>query len=715
MAGQLETNEAASGVDVVVPVYRAAEALGRCLTSVSLHTSLPPHRLIVVVDGPQPRNVEEVLNRRLELDPEGLQILRQSARRGFIAAVNRGMLASNRDVVLLNSDTEVTAEWIEKLRAAAYSAERIATVTPLSNNATICSLPEFLEENLLPAGISTDAMGEIVEAAARREYPRLPTGVGVCLYIRRAALDAVGLFDESRFGLGYGEENEFCTRATAAVFEHVLDDATFIFHAGHRSFGSDAARREKRAVRLLRSIDPSYIPRVAAFIDADPLRLTRQRVVSEIRRRQGRAEEVESSNGISILHVVHGWPPFDVGGTETYAQRLAHSQAGKHRVSVFARIGDPHRLTGSRVAYLDGSIRLRLVVNNFDRRNPIVRNALVSRQFERELHTFVDQVQPDLVHVHHLAGHSASLMTVLSQRRLPIVYQLQDWWAMCGRANLWRADETLCPGPTAGRCSRCLPMTSLPPSFLLNQTLHIFRRLYLKRQIGRANAYISGSHSVLDWYREAGLLSPKAPFHVLDYGVPVLPKAETKPDSTRGAAGPLRFGVIGTMMPHKGAHVAVEAFCGITYDRARLLLWGNSAARPEYVQRLRQSAEPGTVQIEGPFEESHMADVFASIDVLIVPSVGLESFGIVAREAMSAGVPVIASRRGALQELDVDGRCGATFEAENPAALRSWIDRLIETPDILRSWIRALPEPVAVETHADAVEEIYRDVLGRYQ
>jgi GT2 family glycosyltransferase len=229
-----------------VPVYGAAAELDRCLDSVLRHSPMPPHRLIVVVDGPQEAAVEEVLDRRLEHESQRVPLLRNPVRRGFVASVNRGVTLSDRDVVLLNSDTEVARGWLDGLQAAAASAPRIATVTPLCNNATICSLPETLEDNLLPAGCSVDEMAEAVGAASARSYLRLPTGVGVCMWISREAIDAVGLFDETRFGLGYGEENEFCIRATAAGFEHVVDDATFVYHAGHRSFGPHPALDRSR-------------------------------------------------------------------------------------------------------------------------------------------------------------------------------------------------------------------------------------------------------------------------------------------------------------------------------------------------------------------------------------------------------------------------------------------------------------------------------------
>ncbi|HTQ81419.1 MAG TPA: glycosyltransferase, partial [Thermoanaerobaculia bacterium] len=119
-------------VDVVVPLYGAAEAFARCLASLLAWTDLATHRLVAVLDGPQPTATEERLAAAALTHPQGVLILRQSERQGFVGSVNRGMAVSQRDVILLNSDTEVTAGWLEKLQAAAYSAPEIATVTPFS-------------------------------------------------------------------------------------------------------------------------------------------------------------------------------------------------------------------------------------------------------------------------------------------------------------------------------------------------------------------------------------------------------------------------------------------------------------------------------------------------------------------------------------------------------------------------------------------------------
>jgi glycosyltransferase involved in cell wall biosynthesis len=173
----------------------------------------------------------------------------------------------------------------------------------------------------------------------------------------------------------------------------------------------------------------------------------------------------------------------------------------------------------------------------------------------------------------------------------------------------------------------------------------------------------------------------------------------------------MTFGFIGALMPHKGTHVAVEAFRGIDRNAARLLIWGSPEANPDYSARLREQAAHGAIEFRGRFDESDRDEILSSIDVLVVPSVGMESFGIVAREAITAGVPVIASRRGALEELEIDGVCGATVAPDDPGALEKWIQRLIDKPGILEEWRRSLPVQTRISQHAAKIEEIYWQIL----
>src|SRR5450755_2365845 len=191
-------------IDIVIPVYGAPAEFDRCLQSVLARSNWGRARLLIIDDrGPHFPPADKLEKLAAEHGAPFL-LLRNPERLGFVKSVNRAMRSSSEaDVVLLNSDTEVSSEWLDKLQQCAYSSPKIATVTPFSNNATICSLPRFLEANFIPTGYDVVSFGATLERVSLRRYPELPTGVGFCIFIKREALNRIGMFDESRFQLGY--------------------------------------------------------------------------------------------------------------------------------------------------------------------------------------------------------------------------------------------------------------------------------------------------------------------------------------------------------------------------------------------------------------------------------------------------------------------------------------------------------------------------------
>ncbi|MET0555245.1 MAG: glycosyltransferase, partial [Vicinamibacteria bacterium] len=487
-------------------------------------------------------------------------------------------------------------------------------------------------------------------------------------------------------------------------FVHVLDDATFVFHAGQRSFGSSRPRLARAAMRSLTEAHPEYLPRIAAFMKADPLREVRQRVTEALRPRHA-----PMADGVPrrIVHVVHGWPPWDHAGTETYARGLAVRQAASRDVAVYARVADAVRERGEATELFDHGARVRLVVNNFTQRDPLSRNAIRDARLARDFARFLDEQSPEIVHVHHLAGHGASLADVLRARRVPYVYQLQDWWSPCARTNLLDAARRLCPGPAPARCAACLPLTGIAPAALWTNLLYRRRASVLRAALAGAAAVVMGSEAIRRSFRELGWLGPDAG-QVIPYGVEPYPPAAPRPPAAR----PLRFATIGSVMPHKGAHVAVAAFRAVAPEAATLDVWGDDRLLPEYARELQALASPA-VRFRGPFAESAREEVFAGTDVLIAPSLGLESFGLAVAEAQARGVPVLASRRGALVERVADGVDGALFDPDQPGALAATVARLAADPAIVDGWRRALPVPKTMDAHALEIDAVYAAVRTR--
>ena len=137
--------------DIIIPIYNAFQYLADCINSVIRHTDLQKHTLLLINDKSTDPKVLPLLE-SVVAQHKGLNIhlINNPQNMGFVRTVNTGMQYSEHDVVLLNSDTEVTERWLDKIQHCAYSKPCVATVTPLSNNATLASVPDFLIENTLP-------------------------------------------------------------------------------------------------------------------------------------------------------------------------------------------------------------------------------------------------------------------------------------------------------------------------------------------------------------------------------------------------------------------------------------------------------------------------------------------------------------------------------------------------------------------------------------
>jgi GT2 family glycosyltransferase len=262
-------------VDIVVPVYRGEAETRACLGSV-LAAGTRTAREVIVIDDASPEPALREWLRNLAKDGR-ITLIAHEANRGFVATANEGMaLHPARDVVLLNSDTEVAPGWLDRLAACAASDPSIGTATPFSNNATVCSYPRTLQANALPAGETAASLDAAFAAANPGRSADIPTAVGFCMYVARRCIAAVGSFDEARYGAGYGEEVDFCMRAARAGFRHVIAADVFVRHVGEVSFGNTGSERRERAQALVDRLYPEFQPRLRAFIDADPLRALRR-------------------------------------------------------------------------------------------------------------------------------------------------------------------------------------------------------------------------------------------------------------------------------------------------------------------------------------------------------------------------------------------------------------------------------------------------------
>lgn len=259
---------------VIMPVYADLDMTRAAIDSVLSARPDALQRLVLIDDcGPDPALRARLVDyARLP----GVDLIVNPINLGFIGSVNRALLDyPDGDVVLLNADCIVASGWLERLSRAAHSRPGIGTATPLSNHGELTSVPAPFDPVSMPDPSEITAIDRAASELNAGLTVDLPNGVGFCIYITQACRHATGLLNDVDYREGYGEEVEYCLRASELGFSHVCACDVFVGHAGGRSF---QARKRSLSTHNLATLERSF-PDVRGvterFIAADPLRSTR--------------------------------------------------------------------------------------------------------------------------------------------------------------------------------------------------------------------------------------------------------------------------------------------------------------------------------------------------------------------------------------------------------------------------------------------------------
>jgi GT2 family glycosyltransferase len=267
---------APSLLTVIVPVYEDDEATRACVEAVLAQINRIATRLVVIDDASPNARLRAWLD--LQAEAGKLELIRNERNLGFAASINRALsICPDGDVVLLNADALPPPGVFDRFVEAAYAAPDIGTLTPLSNNGEFTSFPEPYAVNALGAPAEVAQCDALAWQANGLSTIDLPSGVGFCLYITRACLDAVGFLPEI-YARGYYEDVEFCLRAREKGFRNVCATGLYVGHAGGRSFGSEKRRLVMRNLRVLERRFPGHELECVAFVQADPLEPARRAI-----------------------------------------------------------------------------------------------------------------------------------------------------------------------------------------------------------------------------------------------------------------------------------------------------------------------------------------------------------------------------------------------------------------------------------------------------
>ncbi|HYN77654.1 MAG TPA: glycosyltransferase, partial [Lamprocystis sp. (in: g-proteobacteria)] len=624
-------------VNVIVPVYRGLEVTRRCLTAVLARVGRTPFELIVVNDAtPEPELaafLEDIAG-----NPQ-VRLITHETNQGFVASVNEAMaLHGSRDVVLLNSDTEVAGDWLDRLRQCANSAGDVATVTPFSNNATICSYPRIATSNALPDDLRVEALDALFKRANRGLSVAIPTGVGFCLYIPARARATVGAFDEQRFGLGYGEEVDFCMKAQRLGLRHLLCADTFVFHHGEVSFLDRSAGRKRDAQAVIDAVYPEFPDLVREFIARDPARPLR-RAVDLLR--------LATSPLPRLLFVSHDWG----GGVARHVTDLAGAISDRALVLLL----QPYETHQHALRWL-GPEEEFAVYFDLASELPALLDLLSGLGVAR-------------VHYHHLQGMPRSVLHLAERLGVPYDCTLHDYFTVCPQFHFVDEAGNYCGEPGPEVCAGCL--AARPPQWDLS--IGQWRNTMLA-WLAQAERVIVPSHDAAQRMGRYAKDLPLVEWPHLESG------ADHAWDLTGESLARRKILILGSLSDAKG--LALVAACARHAAEQALPLHFRVIGS---VSRLIPTWPQANLSVFGEYDEQQLPEILRQErpDAFLFASIIPETYSYTLTVAMQTGLPILASRIGAFPERLAQYPDAVLLDPVG--AIEDWVTAIASVPTAYRN------------------------------
>ena len=588
-------------VDIIIPVYSGTSESLDCIKSVCESLSVMKTRAEVVVifdAGP-----DLILRDKLLLlaSQKKITLLINEQNQGFVSCVNKGINRSNKDVLLLNSDTLVANNWLDRIVKRAYISTNIATVTPFSNNAEICSWPNIGQSNSFYSDVSVQ---EIDGAFAQLRPPpiNLPTAVGFCMFIKRDCINRIGVFDVETFGRGYGEENDFCMRASAINYTHILATDVYVHHYGGVSFGDKKKVLVHKAVTKLNKIYPNYNAIVARHFVEDPARKWRFAAELVLQLKRGKP---------LVLHITHGVG----GGTDKHVVEL----------SKFCNDKLQHAML------VPQANCMRLVFPN------VISGGLFEFPYNemRELKNFLFSLSLYRIHIHHVQGWEDYIIEIMKTLDVSYDVTLHDYYFLHSNPALTDKQGYYCEEQST-RDEICAKSVALPKGISGKD----WREKWLS-VLNRADRVFAPSNATAEIYNsyhpELSISCAYHPDHEQVVSYPAVKLRRLKKDES------IHVAVLGALSIIKGANVL---------DRVSQLAARVNAPIRFTLVGFAYKKLVGTIDTLGTYNDAELPEILKQVNPHVVwfPCAWPETYSYTLSSALKQGLPVICPQLGAFPE-----------------------------------------------------------------
>jgi GT2 family glycosyltransferase len=597
-------------IDVLIPICNGFEFLAPLFDSLECAHSTP-FRLLVCDDASTDERVQPWLEQRLQDFPDAILLCNEN-NLGFVGTVNRLFAQVMNDFVLLNSDVQVPPFWLERLFAPMLANSQVASVTPFTNAGAICSFPQFFIDNELPQGLNALAVDMVLARLKDVTAIEISSGVGFCMAIRWKVAKRIGLFDPI-FGRGYREENDWCARAKALGYQHVLAPNLFVYHKHGGSFPSQERQMlADRNEAILRARYPGLFDYYEDFIRRDPIRPLRDFLYLMVL-----AKQADRSALVIIDNVIEG-------GAYAYSRELIANtlESGTPVLHLL----DDFRTGELRAEWMSSIERLVLNFSDYAAWGRVISGIQAGSILINNLYSF----RQPMAFLHWLTDQS-------DIGDIPINIALHDFFMLCPSLFLIDSERNYCGLPDSATCHSCF--SRLPIDFPVGTDSIAEWRATWKKALAMINSIVAFSNSTRDLftriypeYAEKIVVRPHSMARFRHQSISV------------DLSKPLHIGVVGSIGWQKGWNIVKQLCEEIDSHRLPYRVTVIGAMVPNF------SAD--CLNVTGRYERTALASAIeqSNANIFLFPSIWPETFSYVAHELMACGVPLCCFNLGAPAE-----------------------------------------------------------------
>ena len=594
--------------DIIIPIYNGYEFFDKLFETIE-KTELN-YNLYLINDCSTDERVLPYLSEYAE-KRDNVLLINNKENLGFVQSVNKALILSENDVALVNSDVILPDKWLERLMLPIVTDTHTASSTPFTTCGTICSFPNFCEDNPIFLGLDVDEI-DAVFSQFTPSYMPMPTGVGFCMGMSRKAISRVGELDAKTFYKGYGEENDWCQRAIKLGYKNVQVENLFVYHKHGGSFLSEDKKRYiERNAKLLNKMYPNYDKDVASYIASDPCKTYREyakfKLLSSL------------AKGCKLIFD-HSWG----GGANSYSKARIKSE-NDNGYAVIKIIQDGE---GIYIEYIYHGFTAGFSLENItDIEHVIDDVGGISEIIVNELISFTD-IYPTLRYIQALKEKFAAKLIMLGH----------DFFGVCPSIYLINKNGKHCFKADNETCKKCIDENS----YIYNkkyETIEKWRNEWgaFLRSCDEITVFSNNSKEYFNHHY--GTLDNIAVVpHKVDYMQKLLPYPVNENKTV--------IGVPGNFMDIKGAPVILEMH--------RLIKSQNLPLEIVIIGQNLYTDEPfpKDLKITGRYKIEDIPKIYADnkINLVFIASVCPETFSYTTEEAIKMGMHVVSFDIGAPAE-----------------------------------------------------------------